>query len=66
MEWLIVALREPLVEAVNLVVTVGLAWLVARLRGKQRRAHAELQREGYLPQDNRSSNSSSSTLDQIP
>jgi hypothetical protein len=67
MEWLIVALREPLVEAANLLVTVGLGLLVARLRGRQRRAHDELRREGLLPPlASRFLNSSSSTPPPTP
>lgn len=57
MEWLIAALREPLVEAANLLLTVGLAALVARLRGKQRRAHDRLREEGLLPPVSKSSSS---------
>ncbi len=49
MPWLIDALREPAVELANLVGTALLALLVGRLRGKQRRAHAVLRRDGALP-----------------
>ena len=49
MEWLTDVLREPLAEVVNLVATVALAALVARIRGKQRRPHDQLRDEGLLP-----------------
>lgn len=60
LEWLIVALREP---AAQLVQLVGLALLAAaqqRIRGKQKRLRVELREVGVLP-DNRLSGSSSNT-----
>ncbi len=49
MPWLIDALREPVTELANLVGTALLAVLVGRLRGRQRRAHDVLRRDGALP-----------------
>jgi hypothetical protein len=49
MEWLIVALREPLVELAELGVLAALAAVTARLRVKQRRAHDQLRKGGQLP-----------------
>jgi hypothetical protein len=49
MEWLIVALREPLVELAELVVLSVLAAVTARLRARQRIAHDRLRNDGRLP-----------------
>jgi hypothetical protein len=49
MEWLTVALREPLVEVLNLVVLSVLAVVTQRLRARQSRAHDQLRADGALP-----------------
>jgi hypothetical protein len=63
MDWLTDALREPLVEVVNLVGLVFLAAVTRRLRKRQRRAHDVLRADGALPPlDSRPSSSVSSML----
>jgi hypothetical protein len=49
MEWLIVVLREPLVELAELVVLTVLAAVTARLRARQRVAHDRLRSDDLLP-----------------
>lgn len=61
LDWLIDALREPLVELANIVGLALLAAATARLRGKQRRAHAALRHEGLLPPVNKPSSSDLNT-----
>lgn len=69
MEWLTDALREPVAELAEVAVISALAVLTARIRGRQKRAHRELQDRGVLarpdapapPPANRSFESSSNT-----
>lgn len=73
MSWLIDALRAPVVELAQLLVTAGAAALAVRLRGKQVRLDrrvAEVERPARKPRAPRakpsSSSSSTSVLTTLP